>query len=269
MHITGNILWGFIPLPEGPHASCFDTLPEKVLPDVADESISFKMRDLPYSFDFLVENFMDPAHIPFAHHSLQGVREDGSPIPMQVLTDLDKNATHCEVHFKDKIRGRYREGVVSFSPPCFYHFRTKRANSTDYKMGLVGLVVPTQPGKCRLIFGIKAAIPAIKHVPKWLDHVLSNRFVDTDLWVHEQELYARNRLNPFYEYAQYSESADSDDNEPAECNTFETAGPGPSRTEQRRLRTLQPLRYKSPPYALPTQSDKAVVAWRHWWAKHM
>jgi hypothetical protein len=37
-----------------------------------DQRATYYSRDLPYSFDFLLENFMDPAHIPFAHHSLQG-----------------------------------------------------------------------------------------------------------------------------------------------------------------------------------------------------
>ena len=37
-----------------------------------DQGATYYSRDLPYSFDFLLENFMDPAHIPFAHHSLQG-----------------------------------------------------------------------------------------------------------------------------------------------------------------------------------------------------
>jgi hypothetical protein len=34
---------------------------------------TYYSRDLPYSFDFLLENFMDPAHIPIAHHSFQGM----------------------------------------------------------------------------------------------------------------------------------------------------------------------------------------------------
>ena len=39
-------------------------------------------RDLPYGWDTLLENLIDPAHIPFAHHNLQGKREDAIPITM-------------------------------------------------------------------------------------------------------------------------------------------------------------------------------------------
>ena len=32
------------------------------------------MRDLPYSYDFLVENLIDPAHVNFAHNGIIGSR---------------------------------------------------------------------------------------------------------------------------------------------------------------------------------------------------
>jgi phenylpropionate dioxygenase-like ring-hydroxylating dioxygenase large terminal subunit len=63
-------------------------------------------RELPYSFDFLVENFEDVGHVPFAHHSLQSTRDDGVPIPMQVVAN---NFTHIEVSFQDISRGKERE----------------------------------------------------------------------------------------------------------------------------------------------------------------
>ena len=112
VHSTGDLLWAYMTLPAG-QASHYPTLPEKMLPDLL-ETPHFFTRDLPYSYDFLIENFMDPAHIPFAHHSLQGVRSDGTPLPMKVLTSYD-NTTHLEVSYKDVIRGKAREGIVSFA----------------------------------------------------------------------------------------------------------------------------------------------------------
>ena len=32
------------------------------------------MRDLPYGHDVLFENLLDPAHVPWAHHGVQGNR---------------------------------------------------------------------------------------------------------------------------------------------------------------------------------------------------
>ena len=66
---------------------------------------------------------MDPAHIPFAHHGLQAVRSDGSPIAM---TTLASNETHVETTFEDVIRGKERAGILSFRRPCRYNFQTKR-----------------------------------------------------------------------------------------------------------------------------------------------
>ena len=45
-------------------------------------------RDLPYGWDTLLENLIDPAHIPFAHHGLQGTRDDAIPIEMSVAHSL-------------------------------------------------------------------------------------------------------------------------------------------------------------------------------------
>eukprot|EP00291_Cryptomonas_curvata_P018216 CAMPEP_0172166996 /NCGR_PEP_ID=MMETSP1050-20130122/9318_1 /TAXON_ID=233186 /ORGANISM="Cryptomonas curvata, Strain CCAP979/52" /LENGTH=244 /DNA_ID=CAMNT_0012837721 /DNA_START=174 /DNA_END=905 /DNA_ORIENTATION=- len=104
VRMTGDMIWAFLPLPPG-QASYYPALPEEVLPLLV--NLTFNVRDLPYSFDFLLENFMDPAHIPFAHHSLQGRREDGSPIPMEPLTGSD-DAGLCEVRFQDVVRGTAR-----------------------------------------------------------------------------------------------------------------------------------------------------------------
>lgn len=237
VHVTGDILWGFVPLPEG-QASSYTALPETYFPQLKDTSRNFKLRDLPYSFDFLVENFMDPAHIPFAHHSLQAKRSDGGPIPMEILTDLRQNRTHCEVSFKDTIRNRTREGVLSFIAPCYYHFRTRSSTSNDFKLMLLALVVPTTPGQCRILFSVNIPVSISRFIPKWFEHALSMRFLESDLWLHEAEIAARRSENAFYDS---------------------------SSTEQaQRPRGLAGLNYK-----LMTTSDTACVAWRRWWNAHM
>ena len=238
VHITGDILWGLVPLPDG-QASSYKELPETYFPQLKDPSRNFKLRDLPYSFDFLVENFMDPAHIPFAHHSLQAKRSDGGPIPMEILTDLRQNRTHCEVSFKDTIRNRTREGVLSFIAPCYYHFRTRSSASNDFKLMLLALVVPTTPGQCRILFSVNIPVSISRFIPKWFEHALSMRFLESDLWLHEAEIAARRSENAFYDSSSIEEQA-------------------------QRPRGLAGLNYK-----LMTTSDTACVAWRRWWNAHM
>ena len=43
-------------------------------------------RDLPYGYDGLIENLIDVSHVPFAHHGLQGTREDAVPVSMTIPT---------------------------------------------------------------------------------------------------------------------------------------------------------------------------------------
>lgn len=113
--------------------------PEQLWPVLANLS-STTVRELPYSLEFLVENFMDPAHVPFAHHGLQGVRSDGSPVPMALVASTP---SVLEVSFADTIRGKRRTGIASFRLPCIYHFRTQDEGG-EFKVRLVILCTPVR-----------------------------------------------------------------------------------------------------------------------------
>ena len=235
VYSTGDLLWAFLPLSSG-QASNFPTLPDVLMPGLTD-CHSFFVRDLPYSFDFLVENFMDPAHIPFAHHSLQGSRADGSPIPMQVLTSYD-NATHLEVAYQDSVGGKRRDGIVSFTAPCHYNFRTKDMKTGLYGFNLVVVVTPVSPGTCRVFFEMPQSRKISGKIPVWLLHSFSNKFIDTDVWVHDQERFQRSSLNAFV----------------------------PGKSDVIKPDSHSPVGKK---YVMTTQSDTGARAWRTWWAKHM
>jgi len=109
VHQAGDLVFAF--LPSSVHGEMFpqSLLPEDMYPTLREElarNATYYTRDLPYSADFLIENFMDPAHIPFAHHSLQSVRSDARDIPMSIYVS---NFTHVEVFFEDESRGKIRE----------------------------------------------------------------------------------------------------------------------------------------------------------------
>lgn len=103
---------------------------------------------------------MDPAHIPFAHHSLQGVRSDGSPISSQLITSLDNNQT-LSVKFQDIIRGKKRNGVVTFNSPCYFTLHN------NDKLALVILCVPVAPGRSRIFVAPLPGRKIPKFIPKW------------------------------------------------------------------------------------------------------
>lgn len=41
-------------------------------------------RDLEYGWDTLIENVVDPAHVPFAHHGVQAQRSMAVPLNVSV-----------------------------------------------------------------------------------------------------------------------------------------------------------------------------------------
>jgi len=222
------MLWARLKLP-GQH---FPTPPEELFPLLLNAT-RFTTRDLPYSFDYLLENFMDPAHIPFAHHSLQGVRSDGSPIPM---TLLESSPTMVEVAYSDVIRGKPREGVASFVPPLYYHFRAKRGAAGAMRMMLLALCVPVRPGWSRIHL---ALAPGVRMpLPRWLMHKVTNNFLDTDVWVHDQERLGRGWGGNSLLQGQQGQQG---------------ANKSPSLSD----------------YVMPTSSDLGVKSWRRWWAEHL
>ena len=233
VHITGDLLWAYMTLPPG-QAAYYPTMPEIMMPELLDAPLFFT-RDLPYSFDFLIENFMDPSHVPFAHHSLQGSRDDGSPIPMQMLTTYE-NSTHLEVAYQDKIKGKAREGAVAFAAPFYYHFRTKNLDTGAWKRNLVAVVMPVAPGRSRIFFELPPLRAMRKKIPTFFVHMMSNKFLDTDIWIHDQERFQRSKRNSFTEIDQNVETV-------------------ASRVGQK--------------YVLTTESDLGALAWRKWWRKHM
>jgi len=45
-------------------------------------------RDLEYDVTTLVENVVDPSHVPFAHHNVQGKREQAMPLNITVRSAI-------------------------------------------------------------------------------------------------------------------------------------------------------------------------------------
>lgn len=193
VHAVGDLLFVF--LPSSLHGEMFpqSLLPEEWYPHLSDQMKNGNqifVRDLPYSFDFLVENFMDPAHIPFAHHKLQSTREDGydHPIPIE---ELFSNFTHVEASFKDVTAKRPRDAYATFQRPSFYHFGEYKgedgkvdeaSGKPSKKPGLCIWLCPVEAGASRVFF----VSPPIK-VPTFLLHAGSNRFLNSDTWLHDSE----------------------------------------------------------------------------------
>ncbi len=172
-HLFNDVLWGFFECKENQKDS---VLPEEYYPILKTLKDPFFIRDLPYSVDMALDNFMDPAHVPFAHHGLQGYREQAAPYPMS-LEKSDNDS--IEVSFQNGRDGVKRS--VGFNRPSYF---CAKANNKE----LISLfAVPVKAGKCRVFIVPKTG------VPKFIIHRFLNKFLNTDLWIQNAEYQLRTK----------------------------------------------------------------------------
>merc|ERR1719174_3451066 len=127
--------------------------PETMLAGV-DPDASTYTRDLPYGWDTLLENIVDPSHIPFAHHGLQGKREDAIAINMSVPET--RGAAGVRFAFGDRTMGMLRSGHGEFRAPFVVQYNGSFPASGTRTFNLTVVCVPTAPGWSRaIIFGGK------------------------------------------------------------------------------------------------------------------
>ena len=179
-HLVNDVLWGFFECKENQEDY---VLPEEYYPILKTLKEPFFIRDFPYSVDMLLDNFMDPAHLPFAHHGLQGQRSDGSPIPMS-LEKSDDN--YIGVSYSDKIDGVKRVGTVEFNRPSYFCATINNKNFLNI------FVIPVKAGRCRLFLA-----PQFSGVPKFILHQRLNKFFNTDIWLHNAEYQLRTKKNEY------------------------------------------------------------------------
>jgi hypothetical protein len=77
-----------------------------------------------------------------------------------------------------------------------YHFRTRNNVTGDYSTNLNIHIVPVEAGRSRVMFGSVI----FDWLPDWLRHAASNRFLNTDVWLHNAEYQARMRSSKYTPY---------------------------------------------------------------------
>lgn len=184
-------------------------LPEGILKGIPEDPPTYT-RDLPYGWDTLVENLIDPSHVPFAHHGMQGKRTDAIPINMTKPIDLGEKGFSFE--WDDRTMGMMRSGTGEFRAPFMVNYDAEFTTGTPRPFRLSAVCIPTKPGWSRGIIitrrgedteqageNAETAVATIKKkkslfalvfssLPPWLVHQLSNRFLDSDLaFLHFQE----------------------------------------------------------------------------------
>ncbi|WP_413173610.1 Rieske 2Fe-2S domain-containing protein [Anabaena azotica] len=141
------------------------------------------VRDLEYDWQTLVENVADPSHVPFAHHGVQGKRENAQPIDIKISKST---VNLIEVNTS----GRFQTSII-FEPPCRLEYAISIPNS-DQQIGLVTYCIPVLPGKCRIVaqFTRNFANTLYYLTPRWWEHIkIRNLVLDGDMMLLNQQEY--------------------------------------------------------------------------------
>ncbi|XP_062076559.1 protochlorophyllide-dependent translocon component 52, chloroplastic-like [Humulus lupulus] len=150
-------------------------------------------REFPYGYEVMIENLMDPAHVPYAHYGLMQTRlpgnadrEGGIPLEM-TLENFNPNG----------FTGMGDPGFNQFFAPFVFYssvpfkIHQDRDKITKKDMMALGFIcVPISPGKSRLI--LTKSMPTFpRHfdrwcdrlIPRWVTHIDLNVIVDSDAYL--------------------------------------------------------------------------------------
>ena len=197
---TQGLLWVW---PEAGAAALYESKQRspRLVPELDDDServvkMDWNFRDLPYGWDFFMENVSDPAHVPVSHHGLVGNRyTDAKYYDMIRARNL---STQDGFAFEiSPTAPTIERALHDFQPPCLMRIET--AFTDGGKLLLILFATPTRPGWCRhigcqvLIKNNAGKIPKglafyALPMPTWLGHVLASLFLHQDLvFLHRQE----------------------------------------------------------------------------------
>ncbi|HIK07836.1 MAG TPA: Rieske 2Fe-2S domain-containing protein [Trichormus sp. M33_DOE_039] len=160
------------------------------------EQLFWNFRDLPYGWDYFMENVSDPAHVPVSHHGIVGDRYKDAKyydmIPTRKISTQDGFAFEIQ-----PTTGNIEQAIHDFQPPC--HMRIVSTPKDGGKFILALYATPTRPGWCRHI-GCQVFVknpqgkkpPGLSifglPLPTWLGHVLASLFLHQDMvFLHYQE----------------------------------------------------------------------------------
>ncbi|CAD7698458.1 unnamed protein product [Ostreobium quekettii] len=177
-------------------------------------------RDLMYGHNLLVENVMDPSHVPFAHHGVQGSRDAARPLRITRLNTEDGQDPSL-LKFDIQTLGVPAGSGKRKGPPRKRNLEFIFPSAVDYHSmppgeagGLPTFLstfycTPTSVGKCRILsqFMIRrdtkpggnmlrrlAKLLNKVKPPKWLLHMGSNKVLDGDMILLHNQGHTMERL---------------------------------------------------------------------------
>ncbi|WP_066382462.1 MULTISPECIES: Rieske 2Fe-2S domain-containing protein [unclassified Anabaena] len=172
---ANDLLWVWLDA-QSPELAATQALPLSPQIDTSKGFVwSSFVRDLAYDWQTLVENVADPSHVPFAHHGVQGKREQAKPVPMEIV---QSTADLIQAH----VKGNFNS-TITFEPPCRLEYAISFGNAGK-QVGLITYCIPVAPGKSRIVaqFSRNFATKLHRLTPRWWDHITNrNAVLDGDM----------------------------------------------------------------------------------------
>ena len=152
-------------------------------------------RSFPFSYQTLIENLIDPAHVPWSHHNVQGNRDRVKKGSVLKIVYEDLLGGSFDAKGPSSLESAYAETSVSFKAPGFVNYAIRFSN-TDLIIGLIFAAIPTGRYTCLLTSHNYTINPKpimrimSKILPKWIAHNTGNLILDGDaVLIQRQELF--------------------------------------------------------------------------------
>ncbi|MBL1177493.1 Rieske 2Fe-2S domain-containing protein [Pantanalinema sp. GBBB05] len=149
-------------------------------------------RDLPYDALTLLENVLDPSHVPFTHHKSVGNRSNAAPVELDVV-EFGKAGFHGVWEEGPRKGTLGRQETQFIAPNLMWHDLTSKQFGRTLT---VVYATPIRKGECRVFarfpFKFASKLPGffIKLTPRWYSHIGQNNILEDDqIFLHYQERY--------------------------------------------------------------------------------
>ncbi|CAA7408136.1 unnamed protein product [Spirodela intermedia] len=141
------------------------------------------IHELPYDHSILLENFMDPAHVPISHDrsDFYSKREDAQPLIFEVT---ERSARGFAGNWR-KSKPTAATNYLRFDAPCVLQNNHQYAgkDGREHHVSALFLCRPTGQGKSMVImrFGTTLSSPVMKLLPRWFFHQNMSKVLEQDM----------------------------------------------------------------------------------------
>ncbi|TXG65819.1 hypothetical protein EZV62_007094 [Acer yangbiense] len=169
------------------HGWCFNGSGHcKLIPQATpDGPPVFLTRDIPCGYEILIENIMDPAHVPYSHYGIFQIDQPPAAASGKVKIDI-----FCVLElFKGLVEALFDNVLVMFPVICETQYSLEEKSPEKRRM-VVFFCIPVSPGNSRLMWGSAKNFGNWNSniIPKWMLHMGINLVVDSDLHlIHIEE----------------------------------------------------------------------------------